>query len=330
MTCATGQFCDTPVGSCNVADATGTCVAKTQVCPAVYQPVCGCDGKAYPSDCDRMAAGVTKMSDGPCATADAGACPAGQTWCPGCTPGTGSCSVGGCPGYACPLPDGGTADAAAGSCDQVTTQAECDGRTDCHSVFEDPQTCRCAGLGCCMRFSRCAGGGRADCTGPAACLAPTPYCEGAFVLSYANSCYEGCVRQTACDASDAAIATPTCPQTAPTNGSSCGTSMACFYDSCPSAGRTQATCSGGSWAVQTAACGVVRCASAPGTVACPSGSICLVTTSGTISAQCVTNSCGSGPVTSACGTPLGGCTVSTSLTGGATITCNMCPQGGCA
>ncbi len=31
-----------------------------------------------------------------------GQCPAGRVWCPGCTPGSGSCSSGGCPGFACP------------------------------------------------------------------------------------------------------------------------------------------------------------------------------------------------------------------------------------
>jgi len=34
---------------------------------------------------------------------DAGMCPAGKVWCPGCTPGTGLCIAGGCGGYACPV-----------------------------------------------------------------------------------------------------------------------------------------------------------------------------------------------------------------------------------
>ena len=71
--CATGEFCDLQAGSCNVSDATGTCVTNVGVaCTAIYQPVCGCNGHTYPSDCDRQVAGVSKKSDGACPTTDAG------------------------------------------------------------------------------------------------------------------------------------------------------------------------------------------------------------------------------------------------------------------
>jgi hypothetical protein len=40
-----------------------------------------------------------------------GGCASNQVWCPGCDPGTGACYVGGCPGSACPPPDGGAAGA---------------------------------------------------------------------------------------------------------------------------------------------------------------------------------------------------------------------------
>ena len=36
-----------------------------------------------------------------------GGCAPNQVWCPGCEPGTGTCYAGGCPGVACPPPDGG-------------------------------------------------------------------------------------------------------------------------------------------------------------------------------------------------------------------------------
>jgi hypothetical protein len=125
-------------------------------------------------------------------------CPPNQIWCPGCTPGTGMCSPGGCPGVACPPVDAGSVDAS-GPCSSATTASACDARTDCHSVFVDPHDCRCAALGCCARFSTCAEGARAICKNVVfTCTIPQPYCEGPYVLAYANGCYEGCVRMNEC------------------------------------------------------------------------------------------------------------------------------------
>jgi hypothetical protein len=124
-----------------------------------------------------------------------GGCPANQVWCPGCTPGSGTCSWGGCPGFACPPVDAGTPV----TCAEVTTLAECDARTDCHSVFQDVQNCRCAALGCCATFLKCANGDRALCQAPTLlCKSLSPYCEGPYVVSYTASCYEGCARSTEC------------------------------------------------------------------------------------------------------------------------------------
>ena len=263
--------------------------------------------------------------------ADAGVCPAGQIFCPGCTPGTGSCFTGACPAYPCPLPDAGTGDAVVGSCSTITTQTACDSRSDCHSVFMDPGTCGCAGVNCCMHFNRCADGGHANCSGPVACTLAQISCTLPYTLSYVNACFEGCVLQSECASVDAAVTTPACPQTAPANGSSCGsTSMSCFYDNCPSTGRTQATCTGGTWSVQTAACGAVSCLGSPAVTTCTSGQLCLITESGTIGVQCVSNTCGQGPISPACASGLAGCVVNATLNGGVTITCNQCPQGGCA
>jgi hypothetical protein len=88
-----------------------------------------------------------------------------------------------------------------GACSQVTTLEACEARLDCHPVFTDPgpDGCACTAVGCCARFSRCADVGLANCVGPAACASPTPYCEEpAYVVSYADSCFEGCVRPEDC------------------------------------------------------------------------------------------------------------------------------------
>jgi hypothetical protein len=146
-------------------------------------------------------------------TGGSGPCQPGQTWCPGCTPGTGTCvsSGGGCPGFACPPPDAGCTlstcpvvdasvppDAKPSPCAQATSLADCDARTDCHAVFVDLRTCGCAQLGCCAHFSRCADGDRAACKGTPLCEIPTPYCEGPYVISYTATCYDGCVRAAEC------------------------------------------------------------------------------------------------------------------------------------
>lgn len=64
--CPAGQRCEHDPGECLLADGTGTCEPIPEVCPEVFDPVCGCDGVTYENDCVRKAEGVQKDHDGAC------------------------------------------------------------------------------------------------------------------------------------------------------------------------------------------------------------------------------------------------------------------------
>ena len=53
ITCNSALWCRLPDGQCSVANAPGTCAKMPDFCMRVSRPVCGCNGKTYPNECDR-------------------------------------------------------------------------------------------------------------------------------------------------------------------------------------------------------------------------------------------------------------------------------------
>ena len=63
--CGKREFCQHAPGQC-LSPLPGACAARPRFCPRIYRPVCGCNGRTYANDCERMRAGVSKAHDGRC------------------------------------------------------------------------------------------------------------------------------------------------------------------------------------------------------------------------------------------------------------------------
>ena len=73
--CGKGQFCKSLDGLCY---GKGDCAPAMLMCPDIFQPTCGCDGKTYGNTCDANSAGVNVLAPGECVTGP------GLQWFDGC------------------------------------------------------------------------------------------------------------------------------------------------------------------------------------------------------------------------------------------------------
>ena len=68
ITCNSALWCRLPDGQCSVADAAGTCAKTPDFCMRVSRPVCACNGKTYPNECELRKAKAQLDHAGPCKT----------------------------------------------------------------------------------------------------------------------------------------------------------------------------------------------------------------------------------------------------------------------
>ncbi len=61
--CPKKEYCSKAAGECK---GKGSCKERPQICPDIFKPVCGCNGRTYSNECWAAAAGVNVKSEGAC------------------------------------------------------------------------------------------------------------------------------------------------------------------------------------------------------------------------------------------------------------------------
>lgn len=73
--CDANEWCSyTAENVCGVADQTGICKPRPEVCTADFMPVCGCNGVTYSNACQAHVAGESVAYVGTCRVPDKQAC----------------------------------------------------------------------------------------------------------------------------------------------------------------------------------------------------------------------------------------------------------------